>query len=278
MQGEHGTLDLLQPLSEHPLNTGLVSRYQALDGIYWGGPKYYDLAGRNHPALTNSPTWGGALGRPGGFGRLALDGTDDYATIAVNNSLKPATLTLAGWFRATSWGAYKQLVGASSTNFGSGYGFVNGVNDNGSLLGFWVNFYTTAAGGVASVTVPSTDTWFHALGTYDLANARIYINGIEQNSMAFSTAVNYASVNNFLIGAGNDGGAYWFPGSTDDVRLWSRALSASEAWAVYEDSLRGCPLTLNWLQPRVAVAQAAAATTFSQIWWNSAYDYSGIGV
>jgi hypothetical protein len=77
----HGFIDTACPVDwAHPLNRGLVADWTILPIPGWrGGLTLRDLVrgGRrpNDGTLTAGPTWGGAKGRPGGFGSLNTNGT-----------------------------------------------------------------------------------------------------------------------------------------------------------------------------------------------------------
>ena len=81
-------IDLGNPVSGHPHNQGLVSWWLPLPNNSGGGT-LFDIcsAKRNELALTNfawpgTATSGWTAG-PHGFGALAFDGSDDYATSSV---------------------------------------------------------------------------------------------------------------------------------------------------------------------------------------------------
>ena len=78
--------------------------------------------------------------------------------------------------------------------------------------------------------------WVHLVGTYDGTTVRLYVNGVE----AFATAHTGSFVSDAagvtVGGAHNDGTgavAEAFAGKVDEVRLYGRALSASEVVALY---------------------------------------------
>src|SRR5262245_7275708 len=69
------------------------------------GSRLLDLSGRSHGSLTSGPGWVGNQGRPGGWGAISLDGTDDWITagyVAAHNLT--ASFSVAAWAysRATS--------------------------------------------------------------------------------------------------------------------------------------------------------------------------------
>ena len=107
----------------------------------------------------------------------------------------------------------------TSTDWTDGYGLDSYSSRSGGALGdiyFWVNSYNGAA--VVKVNI-STNEWTHIAATYDLANTKIYKNGVLAQSAAFTTAISHSS-NSLQIGrlAAND---FNLSGSLDDVRIYS---------------------------------------------------------
>lgn len=78
----------------------------------------------------------------------------------------------------------------------------------------------------ASVILP-TGRWVHLAGTFDGQTMRIYVDGVEQGSMERPGPIN---PNDFHLCIGNYdvGHASYFRGLVDEVKLYSRALSADE--------------------------------------------------
>jgi hypothetical protein len=78
--GLDAAVNLLDPADRmHPLNRGLVAWWLALPGLM-GGPRWRDLIGTNDGVLTNGPVWKPTT-RPGGWGCLSFDGTDDRVQV-----------------------------------------------------------------------------------------------------------------------------------------------------------------------------------------------------
>src|SRR5690606_30479453 len=91
---------------------GLISWWMVLP--HWrGGLTWRDLCGRNHGTLTNMdpPTdWVGPRGRPGGWGALDFDGSNDHVLVAHSNSFNVSSLSVAAWVRASVGGSTRLIV------------------------------------------------------------------------------------------------------------------------------------------------------------------------
>ncbi|MFJ4106795.1 LamG-like jellyroll fold domain-containing protein, partial [Oerskovia enterophila] len=75
-------------------------------------------------------------------------------------------------------------------------------------------------------------TWVHLAGTYDGQRLRIYVDGVEQGSIAGPASVGVNTLP-LTIGAQPDG-LYPFQGAVDSVRLLDRALTAAEVASLHE--------------------------------------------
>jgi hydrogenase maturation factor HypE len=70
------------------------------------------------------------------------------------------------------------------------------------------------------------NAWTHLAATYDGANLRIFVNGVQVGALA-QTGNMLVSARTLRIGGNSVWGEY-FNGVIDDVRVYNRALSAAE--------------------------------------------------
>ncbi|MDP3014810.1 MAG: LamG domain-containing protein [bacterium] len=207
-----------------------VSRDPNLVG-YWkfnetSGTNAYDASGRgNNGTLTNGPTW--TTGRAGNA--LNFDGVDDFvnagnaASLQVGGSGK--SFTLEGWTKRASSGVYHNIIWQGTATKNNGLHFEY-RNTNVFTLDFYGNGLNTP------IAYTDVNEWHHWVGTYDgSTNARkLYRDGI---LVANDTATeDYLGSGTLFIGQ-RVGGAYYFNGSIDEVRIYNRALSAAEISAIY---------------------------------------------
>lgn len=235
-------IDYGQPVDvSAPLNRGLVSWWLALPQRI-GGLKFWDLCNRNHGTLTNGPTWGGAIGRPGGWGAISFDGSNDYVTAGSGSSLIPPLCTVAMWVRPS---VTTRIDWFSQWNFVGNRRFIvlQGVTTDKFQV-YASSDGSTLQNSGASTTSATASTWTHVAGVVDGTNVYVYVNGVSENSSAGPASL-YASYSGATyIGASQEGN--YATGSCDDVRLFSRALSASEVFALYNASRTGYQNELNW--------------------------------
>ncbi len=193
---------------------------------------------------------------------LTLDGTGDWVTFgddSTHTELGLAQFTVETWFRRTGTGD------TASTGTGGvvavplvakGRGEADGTNQDANyFLGI-----SDAAGGVlvadfehtgpspnnhpvTGATPITNNVWHHAAVTFDGSSFRLYLNGVlDGTPVATSTVPRSDSIQPFSIGTSMtslnaaDGA---FQGQLDEVRVWARALSASEIAAGMHQPISG---------------------------------------
>jgi autotransporter-associated beta strand protein len=89
--------------------------------------------------------------------------------------------------------------------------------------------------------VPQPGIWYHLVGEIDRTSGliRLYVNGVEFTGTSSTRTIpagEFIAADNWpCLGMANDGGGNksWFAGAIDDLRLYTKALSASEVQALY---------------------------------------------
>lgn len=245
------TLNLGAPINkQHPLNRGLVSRWDVLPfGPHYGGPRLLDLMGTNHGTLTNGPTWQGANGRPGGYGSVKGTTSDPSTYVATSAPSLPTY----------SFGLLVYLT--TSVNAGMARMQLHYVHTRADVSPFGLQFYGGAFEDQPGLTTPTTGRWYDLLITCAgtaAGDVKIYLDGKDDTGTA--TAISAPSGTTVQLGGISEAfgsqAAY-----CDAFRLYSRVLSASEAYASFEDLRRGSPETLNWISTRSYPISAAGTTT-----------------
>ncbi len=201
---------------------------------YWkmeegGGTKARDLSGwGNDASLVGSPTW-----TPGAKGlAINLNGSTSYGLVSDQANLDATTgLTLSAWIKPGAQGNQDII---SRAILGSVDGYTLGLSPSSPGTVFMqLNEATTGnAYRLDSLThYPfNGNTWMHVAATYDGTTMRMYINGVEEQSNSGPSSI-AANLLNLGIGAQSDG-ARRFRGHLDEVRIYRRALSASEIVAL----------------------------------------------
>jgi hypothetical protein len=175
----------------------------------------------------NAGTISGATRVAGRSGRaLSFDGTDDLVTIPDSASLDLSTaMTLEAWVRPTSLGSSWRTVALKEQSTGLVYGLY-AANDAGVPSAHVYNGGHTMLAGSSGL---ATGSWSHLAGTWDGSTLRLYVNGTQVASRAVSGTATTSDRPLYL--GGNQVWGEWYSGLIDDVRVYSRALSAAEVQA-----------------------------------------------
>jgi len=199
-----------------PPPTGLVAAY-AFDETT--GTVTADASGNaNTGTLTNGPVW--AVGRNNGA--LQFDGVDDRVLVADANVLDLSTgATLEAWVYPTAtpsgWRTILQKAADAYLLTASG--------DQGRPVSGGT-FNGTCCTAVVAPAALAVNTWTHLATTYDGAQLRLFVNGTQVAAIA-ATGTYEQNANPLWIG-GNALYGEHFQGRIDNLRIYNRALSATE--------------------------------------------------
>jgi chitodextrinase len=191
---------------------GLVAAYGFEEGT---GSSASDISANGNHGIINGATW-----TTGKFGKaLLFNGAGSMVTINDSASLDLTTaMTLEAWVYptalSTSWSdiIYKDP---------DGY-FLMGTTPQAQAPDFGGSF---ASANVYGTKLP-LNTWSHLAGSYDGTTMSFYLNGAIVSSRAQTGSV-LVSAGSLFIGGDTASGQYW-TGRIDEVRIYNRALSASE--------------------------------------------------
>ncbi len=214
------------------LNTGLGGYWKFDEGT---GTVAYDSSGNRYNGTLSSPAPLWTTGKIGGSSLTFASSTKITVSGSPQLQISSSTFTISLWIKPVSYVTgglgnqwsnqimQKQVYGTST---GSGFRY-------GLKSGFIPIFWTTETGGtlntVASLGL-SVGTFSHLVTTYDGATLTYYING----SPAGSVSGTYVAPISSSLELGGNQSDLWSTNSViDDVRIYNRALSASEISQLY---------------------------------------------
>ncbi|MFA5797797.1 MAG: LamG-like jellyroll fold domain-containing protein, partial [Candidatus Woesearchaeota archaeon] len=169
---------------------------------------------------TNSGSTYTTAGKMGGGRSFVADGGRYY--LQASSVDLHTYLTLEAWIKPVSYPSERSTI-----ILGSGAYYLSLASD-GSLSSYWYGTSNEGYHSSGSSTVP-LNSWSHVVSAWDGSNVRLYVNGQLKNTVVTNGSGNSASA--IIIGAENI--ARQFNGSIDDVKIYSRALSAQEINASY---------------------------------------------
>ncbi len=246
--------------------SGLVAAYGFEEGT---GTTTADRSGNGLTGTLQSAAWT----TQGRFGNaLSFNGTSSAVSVGDAAPLDLTTgMTLMAWVYPTANGAYRTVVLKedapdlayaiySSSSPGPPGGYFRGG---------------TVERNASSSSVLALNTWSHLATTYDGANLRFYINGVQAGVTATTGAIN-VSTGPFKIG-GNSIWSEWFAGRIDEVRVYNRALSLAEVVSDMNAAVGSgstpppAPDTQAPSAPGTPTVSAASATQIN-VSWSAATD------
>jgi antitoxin component YwqK of YwqJK toxin-antitoxin module len=174
----------------------------------------------------------------------SFSGTSQYVTVPFKSLLHPTSgISTSIWIKPTDMGAVRTYSLISNTNSG-GYllRMNNDIAGHNGCPAQQLCFLVQAGGTyrVASISTAAftNNVWAFVTGTYDGSTVKLYLNGSLQASTTYAGNIEYTTNNPLCFGGEatpttcTQAGEY-YPGVIDDVRLYNRALSASEVTALY---------------------------------------------
>lgn len=176
---------------------------------------------------------------------LALDGQDDYLDVGTF-SITTDELTLAAWFNIENIPSDKdpRVISKGDTQDYQDWALLISRDDYPE---FRYNHGAYINDGIVNDLGPSVtlNTWHHIAGVYEGGQATLYYDGEEIASRFIEGGTLSATSNHVWIGGQSpDPTNRPFPGRIDDVRIYTRALSASEIAALASvgcDGDQDCP-------------------------------------
>jgi hypothetical protein len=210
---------LLVLLAAHDVKAanGLVAAYGFDEGT---GTGVADASGSGNGGTTSNTTWSTA----GKYGAaLSFNGSSSYVNVPDSSSLDLTNgMTIEAWVRPSSLGTTWRTVVLKQQTGDLAYGLY--ANNNSTRpVGYVYNSAERSAGGGSAL---AANAWSHLATTYDGANLRLYVNGVLAGTTA--TTGNVVVSSGVLRIGGNSVWGEYFSGLIDEVRIYNRALSASE--------------------------------------------------
>ena len=200
----------------HAAAPGLVASYSFDEGT---GTATADRSGHKHSAALTAASW-----TTGQFGKaVAFNATSSIARVADAADLDLSSgMTVEAWIKPAAGSTGGQTI-VSKTRAGGGFPY--GLELNGGKPAGFARMGSSSK--VAQSTTNVADgTWRFVATTYDGARLQTYVNTTKVADIAATGTIS-ASADALEIGADSAWGEH-FNGAIDNVRIYPRALSASE--------------------------------------------------
>ena len=208
--------------NDHPAKPNLVGWWKLDDGSGTVAKDSSHAFKGNDGTLVGDPKW--VKGRKGGA--LQLDG-NQY--VSLGNILQGSykEITIACWVKHGS-SQWQNIVERSTWDNPDGIGLMMDYNTTSATFGHY------GIVGASSKATVQDNQWHHVAGTMRQSGSdyvySLYVDGKLDNTVTNTTGLT-ATENGWAIGARYDG-TWGYRGLVEDVRIYDRALSASQIQAI----------------------------------------------
>jgi chitodextrinase len=238
---------------------------------YWNfdeasGSVAHDTSGSGYNGVVSGATW--TMGKINSALKFSVN----------TNSVTTPSIALGNTFSLTAWVNPTVLAQASYVRIAENYywsGFYVGTNAAGTAYKLIMSNGSGATGSCGGLALGCaeggtiTSGWHLVTATYDGTTARLYVDNALVGSDTFTAPGN----TNLPLYIGHSSYGNAFNGAIDEVRLYNRALTATEVSAIY--SYAGTPDTTP---PSIPSNVSAAAVSSFQInvSWTASTDNVGV--
>ncbi len=254
---------------------GILSAQAAItDNLvaYWN----FEEGAANHAAASGGAAYDGSLlggasiGATAkvGSGALQLNGSGAYMDVtSIVDPNQP--WSVSSWYRA-------DIAPTGDTRFfvfetSGSYPISFGLREAGNTANTNHQSFSDVIGGPVSGTHEIADnataaTWNHVILAFTPATAGetgsilVYINGALTNTFMVPVGGTLGWANGFHVGTYRDANDRWFIGSIDEVAIWDRTLSGTEAFEVFSRGSQGSDLTVEKVSVTLSASPAAAGS------------------
>lgn len=229
--GSDGSIPPMQldarPDSARPSDPTLAGYWSFDEGT---GTIAADGSGHGHDGLLQpGATWG-----PGKVGSHCLvlstaGGFVDIASAVVNTSLP---YSVSAWAEFDPLGGDQTPVSIDGTSR-SAFFFQQRADGYFQFLAPDSDSSAASESSVLAAALTPARTWYYFTGVFDGSSLYLYTNGALESSVSFTRP--WAALGHTFIGRAKYNGKYfaYLTGAIDEVRIYSRALKASEVQSLY---------------------------------------------
>jgi Concanavalin A-like lectin/glucanases superfamily len=229
---------------------GLVGHWSFDEG---NGNVVYDYSGNDNDGTIYGAKWvDGISGKA-----LEFDGRDDYVEVPDDDSLDITTgITIDVWIKPGTQIDHANIVDKCHTSTDN-TGWV--LEYTGNILGhtttdrvyFWSgNGSSYSHSNTKDMPITTTflndNSWHNVVGTYDGTTARIYVDGVEEDSSTSISGDIKITSHNLNIGRWGYIPSRYFNGTIDEVYIFNRAIDESEVGQLYNLSVVGKQISVTY--------------------------------
>lgn len=238
-------------LTVNPANaSGLVAAYGCDEGT---GTTLKDLSGNGNNGVLSGARWTTSGRYRGG---LSFNGASSLVTVNDSASLDlTAGMTLEAWINASKPGGGRDVLYKGGNVY---FLMLSSTTYNRPATG---GTYSSAT--LNGPSALSRNVWAHLAATYDGTTVRLFVNGKQVASRAQTGSIR-TSTGALTIGGDTAVGRF-FEGRIDEIRIYNRALSATELQANMKVSVVNslASSTVQTLAAQTTTLDSTASTTLA---------------
>ncbi len=183
---------------------------------------------------SNNGTMGGTakINSTSKFGNaLWLDGNSDYVEVRDSSSLDIGNNSMA----ITAW-VYPRTFTDADEIVKKDLSYILRLSGtSGAIEGYiWANTDINKVG--PSTNLLTLNAWNYVALTYNSTHQQLFVNGIADATTPQTGNIDNSAIN-LMIGSHQNKADEFFDGGIDEVRIWNRALSATEVYQQYASNL-----------------------------------------
>lgn len=180
---------------------------------------------------TGTPTTGNGFDGASN-GNYTFDGSSNYCTVADASGLRPSSVTVEIWFKATNTntGTPQHLI-----DKGDGSGDYDIFIGSSNTLNFRVR--TNSTDRTVSAAFSDTTSWHYAVLTYGSEVLKGYLDGMQFGSDVSAPGTYNTTTSNISFGASSSG-VQKLAGSVDECRISNTVRSANDISDYYNAAFR----------------------------------------
>lgn len=172
-------------------------------------------------------------------GGLTFDGVDDYVEVANQLTDDDEDQTIETWIKIESYPTNgDRIIQRGLDGVGGAWSIAIDAAANGKIV------LATSTNGddiLTSTNAISVGEWHHIAATFTAGSSpdlRLYVDGKAEGSLTPKAGKLRTSSASFLFGRGNLS-TEWFKGKIDEVRIWNKALSATQIKDHFDNCIAG---------------------------------------
>ena len=163
---------------------------------------------------------------------LSFDGVNDSLDFSDNNDLDLQEFSVVQYVNVGA--STVSRIFYSNYNNSNGYGFATGISDSTSNV---PKFYTKSASSSNTLfgSFPLVNgQWYQIVATYDGSTKKIYINGVLDTSVSYTSGISYSGATS-RIGALSGVSGQFFNGKLNGFKIFNSALTSTQVAELYNN-------------------------------------------